>query len=210
MPPRAHPDSVSYTVLRGCRSACLNIFVPLLLAWVVANGVHQFLHASDIRNAHARENSFGPIRLRLKLPGTAAGIPEPLLVCGKEGNACLVYIRLLRGNRARVGVDIWGLRADQGDVFPLAAADAEIDVACYFPAFYPEIGKSEWANMSPDFQRLRRSQYMIVVDGIVRLKAPLDYEQPAHSAVYIGKNPLGGSLVSEKFTGTVLRVSQGY
>lgn len=122
----------------------------------------------------------------------------------------MVYIRLLPRGHAKIGVDIWGLRSDQGDEFALPAADAVIDVACYFPAFFPEVGDPKWGELTPAFQSVRRGEYVVTVNSVVRLRAALDYKQPAHSPVYFGENPLGGSIVSDRFTGRILKTSQGY
>jgi hypothetical protein len=196
--------------LRGLGSGALNVVVPILLAWILTRGLHRYLHPSDVRDVAPRGNSFGPLRIRLKLPGTSRGIPEPVLVCGRPGNASLVYIRLLPGSRAKVGVEFWGLRADQSGEFPVPSPDAEIEVTCYLPALFPEVGDPDWGNLSPEIQRARRGEYYITVDGVVRLNARVDYKQPPHSALYLGENPVGGSLVSDRFTGAVLGSSQRF
>jgi hypothetical protein len=204
----AVPKSRLLKALEACRAATVNLFVPILLAWLLTSVVHRRLHLSDPRPVAAEKNAFGPVKLRLKLPGTSAGIPEPLVVCGRTGNASLVYIRLLDGNRAKVGVEFWGLRADQSLEFPLPAADAVIEVVCYLPAFFPSEGDSYWAGLTEKLQRIRRGEYIIAVNGVVRLRAPVKYAQPAHPVLYFGENPIGGSLVSDRFSGVVLQAAQ--
>jgi hypothetical protein len=188
----------------------LNVVVPVLLAWILTRGLHRHLYRPDVRDGAPNGNSFGPVRIRLKLPGTWEGIPEPVLVCGRPGNASLVYIRLLAGSRAKVGVEFWGLRADQSEEFPVPSPDAEIEITCYLPALFPEVGDSDWGNLSPEIQRARRGEYFITVNGVVRLNARVDYKQPPHSFIYLGENPVGGSLVSDRFTGFVIGSSQRF
>jgi hypothetical protein len=151
---------------------------------------------------------YGHVRLKVRLPGTLGGIPEPLLVCGSPGKAALIYIRRLEGARAKVGVEFWGLGAYEGEAFALPAPDAVIDVSCYLPAFFPKEGDPYWGDLSPGLQWLRRSDYIIAVDGVIRLKGPVSYEQPRRPPLYVGYNPIGGSFVSDKFSGVVLSFAQ--
>jgi hypothetical protein len=58
--------------------------------------------------------------------------------------------------------------------------------------------------VSEPAQRRLLSRYVIAVEGVVRLKGSVSYNEPPHSPVYIGKNPIGGSFVSDFFTGKVL------
>ena len=195
-------------VPRLVRSTVINIIVPVLLAWVCVSATRHFLVSDSSADLREKEPAYGPVRLRIKLPGTAGGIPEPLFVFGEPGKAALVYIRLLKHARAKVGVEFWGLGAYESETFDLPAADATIDVSCYLPVFFPEVGDSYWGSLSEPFQRLRRSTYLIAVNGVERLKGPVRYDQAAHAPFYIGSNPIGGSLVSDRFTGAVLSVAQ--
>jgi hypothetical protein len=40
------------------------------------------------------------------------------------------------------------------------------------------------------------------------LKGAVTYDQPRRAPIYVGYNPIGGSIVSDKFTGVVLSVVQ--
>jgi hypothetical protein len=178
------------------------------MAWLLANALHNHLHPSDDRDDAPNGDRFGPISIKIGLPGAIGALPEPLLVCGRTGNAELVYIRILANRKARVGVEFWGLRADESETFDLPSMDAILDVKCYLPALFPEEGDDYWQNLPASIQRSRRTQYFIVVDNVVRLKGPLKYNIRPHSPIYFGRNPLGGSLVSDRFIGTILRTSQ--
>jgi len=188
----------------------LGVAAPILLAWTLTHALHRHLHPQDVRDAEVSRNGYGKVRLRLKLPGTNAGIPEPLISCGITGNASLVFIRLLPKSRAKVGVEFWGLELDQGPEFALPAADAEIDLACDLPALYPEEGDRAWGSTPPEVQQLRNHEYVIAVNGVVRLRGVVNYRQAPHSPLYLGINPLGGSFVSNSFTGKVLLNSQKF
>jgi hypothetical protein len=180
------------------------------LACGLTIALHRGLYPPAFEVPIVQRAAYGPVRLRLKLPLYHGGIPEPLVVCGKLDNAYLVYIRLLPKRRARVGVEFWGLELDQGPEFALAADDAQIDVACDLPAFYPEEGDPAWGKVAREEQRLRRHQFRITVDGRVRLEGRVDYKLPVHSPIYFGANPLGGSFVSGLLTARILRVSQEF
>jgi hypothetical protein len=193
---------------RAAWIATAYILAPILLAWAVTRVIHHHLYPSDVRDAAAKYNGYGQVTLRLKLPGTHEKIPEPLISCGKIGNASLVFIKLLPNSRARVGVEFWYLELDQGPEFALPAMDAEIEVTCAMPAFYPEEGNEAWGNLSTNVQKRRRSEYIISVNGVVRLKGSVVYVEPPHSPIYFGVNPLGGSFVSSVFTGRILSIVQ--
>jgi hypothetical protein len=184
-----------------------NFLLPVLLAWLLVSLVYRRAAHLQAQGSPSPLSVLGPVRLRLKLPGTAGGIPEPLLVSGTPGNASLVYIRLLKRARARVGVEFWGLGENEGDTFDLPSADAQIDVICTLPAFFPPIGNRQWGATPTSAQIRYTTQYEVRVDGIVRLKGTTDYKEPVHSPVYFGNNPLGGSLVSVRFTGDILKTS---
>lgn len=181
-----------------------NFVLPAALAWALVAFGHQFYYGSRLHLQMRPARPYGPISLRIKLPGTAGMIPEPILVCGKPGNAALVYIRLLRHAHARVGVEFWGVAAFESDEFLLPSSDATILFSCSLPAFYPAEGSKKWEGTPENRQTLLRHQYVIGVDGVVRLKGPVNYLQPENSRIYYGSNPLGGSLVSSQFTGTML------
>jgi hypothetical protein len=86
--------------------------------------------------------------------------------------------------------------------------DAEIEVTCAMPTFYPEVGSPAWGDITSNVQRRRRSEYIISVNGVQRLKGSVAYVEPQHSPIYYGVNPLGGSFVSSMFTGKILRIVQ--
>jgi hypothetical protein len=208
MPEKARLTRMIKACLAGGRAAVTNFAVPVLIAWLLTNVLHDRLHPSHGVEIAPNGDLFGAVRLKVKLPGTSAGIPEPLIVCGEAGNASLVYIRLLSGSQAKVGVEFWGMRAYESETFPLPAMDGVIDIKCYLPALFPKEGDPYWGTLAPTLQRIRRTQYFITVDNVVRLKGPLTYEQRPHMPIYFGANPLGGSLVSDRFSGTVLESSQ--
>jgi hypothetical protein len=210
MGPTTNPPSIARRFWRGCLAATINVVVPVLLAWGLARALHRHLHPADVRDVAAERNTYGQIRLHLKLPGTHAGILEPLISCGRIGDASLVFIRLLPKSQARVGVEFWGLELDEGTAFAVPAPDAEIDLTCDLPACYPDAGDAAWGKTPPAEQQLRLHQYRIAVNGVVRLQGSVNYHQPPHSPLYFGINPLGGSFVSNRFTGKILRITQGF
>jgi hypothetical protein len=190
------------------RRTTATVILPLALAWSATHLLHHELYPEPRESEAWKENVFGPVRLAIKLPGTNAGIAEPLLACGKAGNATLVYIRLLPGARARVGVEFWGYAAEQSEEFSVGSSDAQIRVDCYLPALFPGPSDPYWDGIPPGLAAVRRSSYCIAVNGRVRLAGPVSYPQPPHSKLYYGANPFGGSLVSDRFSGSVLSAGQ--
>jgi hypothetical protein len=153
-------------------------------------------------------DGYGEIRLRLKLPGTAAAIPEPIFSCGVPGNASLVYVRHLPGAQLKVGVEFWSYRAFESEAFAVPAPDATITVSLSLPCLYANIGDPAWHGMPELIQRELHGRYSIKIDGVERLGGPLEYRQPARATRYYGLNPIGGSLVSAAYTGRVESVEQ--
>jgi hypothetical protein len=187
----------------------VNIIIPLLLAWWLAGALYRRVHPSVADRAPTR-SAFGAISLKLDLPGTSGGIPEPLIVCGVPGRAALVYIRFLNRQRARVGVEFWGLGAFEGEAFAVPTDHSPVSLTCALPALFPPVGDRRWGHAAPGLAQLRRGEYLITVNGTVRLEGAVTYEQPEHSRLYFGANPVGGSLVTNRFTGTILDVSQSF
>ena len=193
----------------GIRSVIVNVLAPILLAWLGVRLVHDHFYPPAVSQlVRTTAEHYGAITMRIKLPGTAGGIPEPLIVYGQPGDASLVFIRLLHKGRAQVGIEFWGLEKIEGEQFDLPAPDAEIVLTCYVPALFPKVGDAYWGNISPDLQRARNNNYLITVNGVVRLKGPVSYGQDPSSYLYFGSNPIGGSYVSNRFTGKILSISQ--
>jgi len=172
--------------------------------------VHARIYPPPAAEAAPSHALYGPVRLRLRLAGTAPNILEPLLTCGITGNAAEVYIRVMAHARATVGIDFWGWKKVESDPFELPAQDARIDVTIYLPALFPGKGDPAWGAYSTALQEKWRGQSVIVVDGKARLVTPGAYPLRPHSPLYYGRNPLGGSFVSDYFTGVIEQVSQRF
>jgi hypothetical protein len=188
----------------------VQIAAPVVLGWLVATYAHQRIYPATTTEAAAPRALYGAVHLKLRLAGTAPGIPEPLLTCGKTGNAAEVYIRVMEHAVATVGIDFWGWKKVESDPFQLPAQNAQIDVTVYLPSLFPAKGDPAWGFYSAGLQERWRSQAVIAVDGKVRLKAPIAYPLPAHSPLFYGRNPLGGSIVSDYFTGKVDAIAQSF
>jgi len=208
MPPSAPTRSWTGVLLAAVYAATVNLAVPVVLASLLAGVLYRHIHP-NIRDQAPDGSGYGPITLHLRLSGTNAGIPEPIIICGVPGKASLVYIRVLRKDRAQMGIEFWGLKAIEGEDFAIPANN-EIDLTCSLPAYFPKEGSRRWGGAPASLQRQRRTEYEITVDGVVRLKGPINYEQPEHSRLYFGVNAVGGSWVSSRFTGMVLKVSQSF
>ena len=171
-------------------------------------------HAAAVAEAPAAPllpaygSGFGAVTLQIKLPGTFAGIPEPLLVCGRPGQAALVYIRLLTNARAKVGIEFWGLGSMESDPFPVLAQDAYIEITCLLPCLFPGPGDPAWKVTPASAREDLGRTFSITVNDVVRLKGPVAYPQSPPVAHYYGHNPVGGSLVSDRFTGMIVSAYQ--
>lgn len=187
----------------------MRILLPVFLGWSVVH--YARLHLKPTANGDIKQDvsGFGPVHLTIRLPGTFEQVPEPLLVSGRQGNSCLLYIRLLKGQKARLGIEYWGVGYFEGKEFPLPAPDATLTLVCYLPAFFPAEEDGVWNLLRPDLRKIRKTQYAVLVDGVVRLKGEVHYAQEDRPSLYVGFNPLGGSWVTSRFTGAILRSGQG-
>jgi len=192
------------------RFAVINILAPLGLSWVLVSSVnaHFFDHTPPIWSRDVA--SYGPITLRLQLPGASGGTAEPILAVGRTGQATFVYIRRLSEGRAKVGIEFWGYGAMESPPFKVPSQDAQVTIEASFPALFPSSGSPDWGAVSDFEQRHLLSQYVVTVDGVARVSGPVRYDEPPHSPIYLGQNPLGGSVVSDVFTGKVLAAWHEY
>jgi hypothetical protein len=187
--------------LRSLRFVVLALLLPLGASWVVMSSLQEGLSPSFWSRQAAQA---GALSLRLRLPGTAAGIEEPLMAVGRPGEATFAFIRLLPNARAKVGVEFWGRAAFESPEFALPAQDAEIIVSVAVPALYPPSDDEAWRDISAAEREHLTSHYLISVDHIPRLKGQISYPQTIREPVHIGTNPLGGSLVSDRLTAIIL------
>lgn len=192
------------------RFVAVNVLAPLTLSWVLISSLEAHFRGGPPPVWSRDFSSYGPMKLRLQLPGTHAGIEEPILTVGSPGKATFVYIRLLNDSHAKVGIEFWGLSATESPAFKLPSQDATITVEVSFPALFPVKGSEDWRAVSEAEQQRLLSLYVVAVDGAVRLKGPVSYDEPARANIYLGQNPLGGSLVSDYFTGKVLAAWHDY
>lgn len=193
----------------GLRILLLQIAAPVVLGWVLISSLQSALFPPPPQwSRSARQH--GQLTLKLKLPGTSAGIAEPIVSVGRAGSATLVFIRLLPQSQAKVGVEFWGIGAWESDSFPLPAQDAMITVTTSFPALYPDEEDSLWNWMPVSTKTHLLTHYAISVEGIPRLSGVVKYKQEPNQPRYLGSNPLGGSLVSVSFTGQLLESWQAF
>ena len=183
------------------------LVLPVALAWGFVHFLHGRLHRGDIREVPAIAAAPGPITLRVKLPGHHAGIAEPIVVLGRSGQAVMVYLKLFPHNQVRIGIEFWGRRSDESALFSVPCAEAQLAITCFLPALFPPEGDPQWGGVPARLQTLRRTRYYLTVDRVVRLTAPVDYPMDPHPNLYLGLNPLGGSIVSDRFTGSILNAS---
>lgn len=149
----------------------------------------------------------GAVRCLVQLPAHAGGVPEPLVTAGVTGRATLAFVRVLPDDKIKVGVEVWGVGAWESDVL---AADSRHPVELVFscPSFLPPTGDPWWASLDDEARARIRGRIRVAVDGRVVLDVEANDVTPPGSALIYGRNPAGGSLVTDRFTGTFLQVSR--
>ncbi len=203
--PQASPHA-AHPFWTSLRPLVLNFLVPIAVGWALVASIKLRFDPGDPAKVGQVNEAFGPYTVFLKLPGTSAGIEEPVLSSGRAGNASLVFIRLLPHAQARIGVEFWGRGSFQSEPFALSDPEATIAVKLSLPAFYPPGGDKAWGEVSLAEQQYLAGHYVIAVDGVVRLSGATDYREAPHAPLFFGANPLGGSFVADRFSGQVVRV----
>ena len=145
----------------------------------------------------------GAARMMIWPPAAAAGVPEPLLVAGVPGQAALGYVRVLPGGQVKLGAEFWGIGAYESEAVE-AAADTPAEVIFHFPALYPPVGDSRWGSIDRVRQEARRSRLTILLNGKVVLDREVQDPHAPAGPVSFGENPVGGSLVTPRFTGRLV------
>jgi hypothetical protein len=191
---------------RYSRLICM-VVIPALAAWWLAGAVFYKVHPELVRHPPPRA-ALGPLQMTIRLPGTCAGIPEPLLTCGEPGRAVFVYIRIVGKTRALIGVDTWGQPPVEGPEFPVLSPQAQLNVVYFLPVFFPNEKDLRWGSKDAATRRQLRASVRVEVDGVERLSVPMTYPMAEGPPIYKGANPIGGGVVSDFFTGLVVRSSQ--
>jgi hypothetical protein len=191
---------------RVLRPICI-VVLPALAAWWLASALFFKVHPELVKHPPSRA-ALGPLQMTVLLPGTCAGIPEPLLTCGEPGKAVFIYNRIVGKTRALIGVDIWGQAPVEGPEFSVPSPQAQLTVVSFLPVFFPDEKDSRWITKDAATRRRLRGSVTVEVDGVERLSVPMNYPMAEGPPIYIGANPIGGGVVSDFFTGTVVQSSQ--
>jgi hypothetical protein len=156
------------------------------------------------RPFEANAGQAGPVMLHLRLPGAAAGVPEPLLTVGVPGKAVLAYVRVLAGGRIRVGAEIWGVGAYETEPLP-ADSSQPVDIAFSVPAFYPGKDDPWWQQLKPEARQHLSTSLIITVNQTIALDRAIKMPAVDLATLRLGENPIGGSLVYPHFTGEIIQ-----
>ena len=114
------------------------------------------------------------------------------------------YVRVLPGGKAKVGAEFWGFGAFESEKIA-AASDSATEIIFHFPALYPPVGDPRWGKVSLAAQEARRSRLTILVNGRVVLDQEVKPTGAPSAPVFLGRNSVGGSWVTNKFTGRLLQ-----
>ncbi len=134
--------------------------------------------------------------LRVLFPESAVGRSDPLLVSGSPGAGDILYVRYLDASHVSFGFDHWGHR---GLVGPPVKVDysrphrLELTMDSLYPPQWPG--------------RPAPGEVRIEMDGQVVLSGTSAAYSFQPGAIWIGRNPIGGSTAGPIFTGQMLPAS---
>ncbi len=150
-----------------------------------------------------QSEDYGPVHLRVVIPAASNGTAEPLVVAGLPGRAVLGYVRIYPDGSARFGIEIWGVGTVEGNLVNFSREKpAEVEYA--FGSLFPEVGLAGWNGLSVEDQRKLKHSVRILVNGEVALSVERDTPYLGKLPVYVGRNPIGGSVVNAGYSGEVL------
>lgn len=150
----------------------------------------------------------GKVHLRLKLAGTTPGTPEPIFTAGVSGHAMQFFIRVQPGATATLGVDLWGYRLLESQPFALSKLNEEMDVVLSLPMLLPPDTDPIWVGLTERARQFWKNHIIIQQNGKCVIFSDSKYDMPVNSPIYYGLNPLGGSFVSNRYTGKILLVKK--
>lgn len=149
----------------------------------------------------------GAVRLLVHLPKTASGSPEPLIVIGAPGEACLGYIRMLTPRRFKVGIEVWGYNAYESEPIE-TGEDSPVEIVYSLPALFPPHGDFRWQGIPADREQELTTSLLVSVNGQEVLRRVAPAPRPRVLTTVYGTNPVGGSWVGAAFSGEILQVSR--
>jgi hypothetical protein len=141
----------------------------------------------------------GPLQIKLRLPSSRGGPPQPLVSTGHTGTGDLLSVQIMDDGRIRFAHDSWGRPAITS---PLFTADLsrehtiEVEMGSLYPPEQPGVTAEQRHRLSVRFD-----------DELV-----LDTFRPVHAStpdeVEIGFNAIKASSAVGMFSGTILSVSR--
>lgn len=151
----------------------------------------------------AQAAAWGAAHMRVVLPPTGGGQAEPLVVAGIPGRAVLGFVRIYGDGSAVFGIEIWGVGTfESRPLHPGAGKTLDVDYS--FGSIYPDVGGADWGSVPVERQRELKRSLRIQVDGVAVVDIQKDTPNLEKLPVYFGLNPIGGSVVSDRFTGQLV------
>lgn len=153
-----------------------------------------------------RQQSVGPLVLRVVFPRDFWEGVQPLLVTGQPKAGTFVYIRYVDRQHVRIGVDVWGLLGKvtapiETDYF--AVHTITISEGALFPPANPRVKA-----LSPAVRQALRRRLRVSLDGTVVLDENVQQYDTTLSEITVGENHIGGSNAGVRFTGAILGVQR--
>jgi len=151
----------------------------------------------------SKDQQFGAMHLRVAAPPVSNNSAEPLFVVGIPGRAVLAYMRISPEGLTTFGVEIWGIGSYES---PPQHVDLSKPLECEysFGSLYPPSGHPAWNGLPVEQQMALERTLRITVNGNSVLDITRETPGLASLPVYVGSNPVGGSLVNAGFSGKVL------
>lgn len=144
----------------------------------------------------------GPVRLEVVLPPDRQGQAEPLVVTGRTGAADAVIVTYVDAGHVKFTWDHWGRGGPSSAVISTDYREPhqlEVDLG----SFYPDGSTALSRALTPAEIARRRRALRVVWDGREVLAAEDSFHPAAAGELKIGRNPVGLSSATERFTGTI-------
>ncbi len=140
------------------------------------------------------QQAFPPLPGRITLEVTFArglpGVAEPLLTTGEPDDGDFLAVRYVDAENAVLFYDVWGVGGPASRPFALRPGERrtlEVEL--------PTLGHV------PTVKSQEKRPLRALLDGVALLDEPVHFHRRAPAAIFFAANPIGGTLVQERFRG---------
>lgn len=153
--------------------------------------------------------SFGQVRLVIRIAEGRAGLTEPLLSVGPPGRGCLFFLCYSSDRELRLGFDAMGTKVLESDPVAYTAGE-RCELELYCGALLPSEAGDALLAAAAQASRIQFSRSVLARwNGRLVLNGSADLVGASPDTVRAGLNAVGAGSAGERFTGTMIEAVRG-